>query len=318
MRGAFLDLDTLDNGDLDRTPLHEAVEDWTFHAQTAGNEVAAHIGDAEVLITNKVMVDSEALQTAPRLKLICVAATGTNNVDLEAAARRGIVVCNVRDYGTASVAEHTIALMLALIRHLPEYARAVEQGQWTQARSFSLYDFFPVGELNGRTLGIVGHGVLGGAVARIAECMGMRVLISERRGAEPRPGRTAFDSVLNQADILSLHCPLTPETAHLIGAGELDRLGPEAILINTARGGLVDSHALATALREGRLGGAGLDVLDQEPPPSDHPLLATDISNLIVTPHVAWASRNARQRLVDEMAQNIRAFQAGKPRNRVA
>lgn len=318
MRGVFLDMDTLDNGDLDRTPLNETVTDWIFHAQTAADEVTAHIGDAEVLITNKVMVDGAALRQAAHLKLICVAATGTNNVDLDAASSQGIVVCNVRDYGTASVAEHTIALMLALIRHLPEYARAVERGAWTSARSFSLYDYFPVGELNGRTLGIVGHGVLGGAVARIADCMGMRVLLSERSGATPRPGRVAFETVLDEADVLSLHCPLTPETAGLIGAAELDRLGPTAMLINTARGGLIDSQALAAALREGRLGAAGLDVLDREPPPADHPLLADDIPNLIITPHVAWASRTARQRLVDEMALNIRAFLAGTPRNRVA
>lgn len=318
MRGVCLDIDTLDNGDLDRNPLHEAVSHWTYHAQTSADQLSEHIGSAEVLVTNKVLVDAPALAAASSLKLICVAATGTNNVDLEAARKRGIVVCNVRDYGTASVAEHTIGLMLALVRHLPDYARAVAEGAWTRAHGFSLYDFFPIGELNGRTLGIVGHGVLGAAVGRIAEGFGMRVLIAERRGQAPRHGRTEFTEVLDQADVLSLHCPLTPETRHLIGAEEIERLGPTGILINTARGGLVDSQALADALRADRLAAAGLDVLDEEPPPADHPLLSPDVPNLIVTPHVAWASGTARQRLIDEMALNMRAYLAGTPRNRVA
>lgn len=319
MRAVFLDIDTVDNGDLDRSSLLEVVDDWTFHAQTDPDKLLDHIGDADILVTNKVSLkDEQVLSNTPRLKLICVAATGTDNVNLEAARRLGLNVSNVRDYCTTSVAEHTLALMLSSIRHMPQYGNAVNQGQWAIANSFSLKNFYSINELNGLTLGIVGYGVLGSAVSRIATNLGMNVLIAEQRGLKPRPHRLPFESVLEQADILTLHCPLTPETRGMIDSPEIDLLGPQAILINTARGELINSQSLANALREKRLGGAGIDVLEVEPPPANHPLLSGDIPNLIITPHIAWASHAARQRLLDELALNIQAFQRGVLRNQVA
>lgn len=319
MRAVFLDMDTVDNGDLDRSALFEVLEDWTFYAQTDADKLLEHIGNADILITNKVSLKDEwILSNAPCLKLICVAATGTDNVNLEGAHRLGIRVCNVRNYCTTSVAEHTIALMLSLIRHIPQYGNAVKQGQWAEADSFSLKNFFSINELNGLILGIIGYGVLGSAVSRMAKNLGMHIVIAEQRGRKPRANRETFESVLEQADILSLHCPLTPETAGMIDSPEINLLGPRAILINTARGELINSQSLAIALRERRLGGAGIDVLETEPPPANHPLLSDNIPNLIVTPHIAWASHAARQRLIDEIALNIHAFQKGNPRNQVA
>lgn len=310
MQGVFLDLDTLDRGDLDLSPLHDSLPGAVFHPYTDNAQALERIGDAEIVLLNKVRLDADAIARAPELRCICLAATGTDNVDLEAARARGVAVYNVRDYGSQSVGEHVFALLLALVRRLPDYHAAVGAGRWSQSRLPFLLDF-PIGELRGKRLAIVGHGVLGRAVERIAGCFGMEVIVAERRGAAPREGRVAFEEALEAADALSLHCPLTPETRHLIGAAEIDLLGPQALLVNTARGGLVDSHALADALREGRLGGAGLDVLDAEPPPADHPLLAGDLPNLVVTPHVAWASLRARQNVVQQMADNLNAFLRG-------
>jgi glycerate dehydrogenase len=311
MQGVFLDLDTLDCGDLDLSSLRELLPGATFHPYTDDEQALERIGEAEIVLLNKVQLTAEVIRRAPKLRCICLAATGTDNVDLEAAKNRGVPVYNVRDYGSQSVGEHVIALMLALVRGLTDYHSAVRAGQWSQSRMPFLLDF-PIGELYGKRLAIVGHGVLGSTVARMAECFGMEVIVAERRGTSPREGRVAFEEALATADVLSLHCPLTPDTRELIGAAEIDLLGPEALLINTARGGLVDSQALADALRDGRLGGAGLDVLDAEPPPADHPLLDAGIPNLIVTPHVAWASLRARQTVVQQMADALGTFLRGE------
>ena len=311
MQGVFLDLDTLDCGDLDLSPLHELLPGAVFHPYTDDEQALERVGDAEVVLLNKVQLTEEVIRRAPELRCICMAATGTDNVDLGAAKARGVPVYNVRDYGSQSVGEHAISLMLALVRRLADYHLAVRAGQWSQSRMPFLLDY-PIGELYGKRLAIVGHGVLGSTVGRMAECFGMEVVIAERRGIAPREGRVAFDEALKVADVLSLHCPLTPETRNLIGPAEIDLLGPDALLINTARGGLVDAQALAHALREGRLGGAGLDVLDSEPPPADHPLLESGIPNLIVTPHVAWASLRARQTVVRQMASALKAFLNGE------
>jgi glycerate dehydrogenase len=239
-------------------------------------------------------------------------------VDLDAAARRGIAVCNIRRYATPSVVQHVFALLLSLTRHLSDYQRAVQSGAWQRSGQFCLLDY-PIRELGGLTLGIVGYGELGQAVAATAEqAFGMRVLIAQRPGGSAEPGRLPLQQLLPQVDVLSLHCPLTPETRGLIGAEELALMKPDALLINTARGGIVDEVALATALLAGRLGGAGIDVLASEPPGSDSPLLQQPIPNLIVTPHIAWASRQSRQRLLDQLAQNIAAFMAGRPQNLVS
>lgn len=314
MLGVFLDRDTVDRGDLDLAALLGALPDWRLHTYTQPEQLAERLARATVVVSNKVRLDAEAFAAAPELRLVCVAATGTNNIDLEAAQRRGITVCNVRGYATPSVVQHVYALILALTTRLPEYQRDVAAGRWQDSPYFCLLDH-PIRELNGLTLGIVGYGELGSAVARVAPAFGMRVLIAQRPGGEPQPERLPLDALLPQVDILSLHCPLTPQTRGLLGARELALMKADALLINTARGGLVDEAALANALRAGRLGGAGIDVLAEEPPSDGSPLLARDIPRLIVTPHIAWASREARQRVFDEIAANIRAFHAGTPRN---
>lgn len=316
MLGIFLDRDTVDRGDMDVSVLETHLPHWRFYGLTSAAELHPRIADAEVVISSKVMLDEAALAAAPKLKLICIAATGTNNVDLAAAQRRGVVVCNVRGYATPSVVQHTMAVMLSLSMRLGKYRRAVMRGEWQQSPHFCMLDY-PIHELAGKKLGIVGYGELGQAVAKVAEAFGMQVLISQRPGGAPTPGRLPLHELLPRVDVLSLHCPLTPETHHLIGAKELALMKPTALLINTARGGIVDEVALADALRDNRLGGAGIDVLTTEPPRAGNPLLADDIPNLILTPHIAWASVESRQRLLDQIGLNIAAFLNGEPRNRV-
>ena len=314
MLGVFLDRDSLDCGDLDFNGIDRILPDLRYYPATAPDQVAARIAEAGVVISNKVMLDAAALHHAPRLRLICIAATGLNNVDLAAATSPGVTVCNCRGYSTAAVVQHVFALLLALVTRLSDYRQAVRDGRWRQASQFCLLDF-PIRELAGKTLGIVGHGELGRGVARVAEAFGMRVLIAQRPGAveEEQEGRVPLSILLPQVDVLSLHCPLTPETRGLIGPWELALMRRDAVLINTARGGLVDEAMLADALRKGALGGAGVDVLSLEPPVAGNPLLAPDIPNLIVTPHCAWGSRESRQRLVGQLAENVRGFFDGEP-----
>lgn len=313
MLGVFLDRDSLDRGDLDFASLDRILSDLRYYPATAPEQVAARIAQAEVVISNKVMLDAAALRQAGRLRLICVAATGVNNVDLAAAAARGITVCNCRGHVTPAVVQHVFALLLALCTRWPEYRQAVRDGRWQRASQFCLLDF-PIRELAGKTLGIVGYGELGRGVARVAEAFGMRVLLAQRPGTvEPEEGRFPLPILLPQLDVLSLHCPLTPDTRGLIGPWELALMRRDAILINTARGGLVDEVVLADALRQGALGGAGVDVLSLEPPVTGNPLLAPDIPNLIVTPHCAWGSRESRQRLVEQLAENIQGWRDGAP-----
>lgn len=316
MLGIFLDRDTVDRGDMDMSVLEARLPHWRFYGLTSPAELHERIADAEVVISNKVMLDEAALAAAPKLKLICIAATGTNNVDLAAAKRHGVVVCNVRGYATPSVVQHTMAVMLSLSMRLGRYRRAVMRGEWQQSPHFSMLDY-PIHELAGKKLGIIGYGELGHGVAKVAEAFGMEVLICQRPGGAPTPGRLPLHELLPLVDVLSLHCPLTPETRHLIGEKELALMKPSALLINTARGGIVDETALANALRDNRLGGAGVDVLTTEPPRSGNPLLADDIPNLILTPHIAWASVESRQRLLDQIGLNIGAFLSGAERNQV-
>ncbi len=316
MKGAFLDRATVDAGDLDLSPLAAVLPGHLSFDITPRETLIERLADCTVAITNKVPFDAAAFAALPQLRLVCVAATGVNHIDLDAARTRGVAVCNVRDYATASVTQHVWALILALTTRLGDCARDIAAGKWQESPHFSLLSH-PVRELAGRTLGIVGYGVLGRAVAAVAPCFGMQVLVAARRDESPPAGRMAFDTILREADVLSLHCPLTPETRGLIGACELAAMKPDALLINAARGALVDEAALAAALREGRLGGAGIDVLAEEPPRHGNPLLEPGIPNLIVTPHTAWAAREARQRCIDEIAANIAAFQQGVARNRV-
>jgi len=318
MRAVFLDYATVSfNGDLDPAALRRAMPGLELHDNTPQAAVPETIAGATVIVLNKLRITRETIAASPDLKLIVLAATGTNNVDLEAARERGIGVCNLRDYCTASVVQHVLGTMLLLTQRLREYDALVRSGAWALGDQFCLLDF-PIRELAGRKLGIVGRGALGKGVAHAASlALGMEVWVANRPGGEPHAGRHDLEDLLPQVDVLSLHCPLTPQTQGLIGAGELACMKPDALLINTARGALVDSQALADALRAGRLGGAAIDVLPQEPPLDGNPLLATDIPNLIVTPHIAWAAREARQRCLDEMAANVEDFVRGGHRGRV-
>ena len=311
----FLDRETLPSETVLRAPgfPHRMVE----HVRTRPEEVAARIATADIVITNKVPVRAEAIAGAGKLRFIAVSATGTDMIDLGACAERGIVVSNVRDYARTTVPEHTFALIFALRRSLLAYRDSVQAGRWQTASQFCFFDH-PIGDLAGSTIGIVGSGALGGAVADMARALGMTVLIAGRKGAAPGEGRMAFDAVLRRSDVITLHVPLTPDTRGLIGAEEFALMERRPILINTARGGLVDEAALGAALASGQIAGAGFDVATAEPPSADHPLMALlQYPNFILTPHIAWASREAIQSLADQTIDNIEAFHTGQPQNLV-
>jgi glycerate dehydrogenase len=290
--------------------------DLTVHRRTLPGEVAGRIAEADIVITNKVAVSGQALQSAPRVKLIAVAATGTDMIDIEACRKRGIVVSNIRNYAINTVPEHTFALILTLRRSILSYRDSVLKGRWQEAGQFCFFDH-PVRDLAGSTLGVIGDGVLGKAVADLGKAFGMRVLFSDYKGTTGMgPLYTPFEQVLRQSDVITLHTPLIPTTRNMIGAAEFAVMERRPLLINTARGGLVDEDALAEALREGRLAGAGFDVATIEPPPRDHVLMRLlEMPNFILTPHVAWASREAIQSLADQLVDNVDAFVAGKPKN---
>lgn len=315
MKALFLDYDTVSNGDLDLSSLSAAVGDLRL-CESDDAKTGERIRDAHIVLLNKVELSRELLRSAAQLKLIAVAGTGTNNIDLIAAQELGVAVCNVRGYCTSSVVQHVWGLILSLTQHVSDYARLARDGSWTRNETLTVLSH-PIRELDGRVFGVVGWGELGRGAARVAEAFGMRVVVASRSGQNPRPDRVELKDLLAMADIVSLHCPLNDSTRGLIGARELALMKPDALLINTARGALVDGKALAAALKTGRLGGAGIDVLAQEPPSDSDPLLAPDIPNLILTPHVAWAARQARQRCIDDMAASIRDFVAGGRRSRV-
>jgi glycerate dehydrogenase len=317
MRAVFLDYATVSpHSDLDPSALRRALPELELRGHTAQTEVRDAVAGAECVLLNKLCIDREIMACTPTLRLVVLAATGTNNVDLEAAREHGVAVCNLRDYCTASVVQHVLGVLLLLTHRLREYDALVRSGAWQRGEQFCLLEY-PIRELTGRRMGIVGYGALGKGVARAATAFGMEVVVANRPGGARVPGRLDLDDLLPTADVLSLHCPLTPATRGLIGERELCRMKPDAILVNTARGALVDSRALAAALRSGRLGGAAIDVLSQEPPVDGDPLLEGDIPNLVVTPHIAWAAREARQRCIDEMALNVDDFRRGGHRGRV-
>ncbi|MDO9468278.1 MAG: D-2-hydroxyacid dehydrogenase [Thiobacillus sp.] len=296
-----------------RAPSFE--HDWIDHDQTRPEDVVARLQGASIVVSNKVRLSADILAQAPGVKLIAVSATGTDNVDLAYCREHGIVVSNIRGYAVNTVPEHAFMLMLALRRNLLGWREDVRAGLWEKTDQFCLFTR-PVNDLHGSILGLVGYGSLGHGMHKIAEAFGMRVLIAEHEGAATtRAGHTPFDQVLAEADVISLHAPLTAETRHMISIREFGLMKPTALLINTARGNLVDEAALAVALTSGRIAGAGFDVLAVEPPRDGSPLLALDLPNFILTPHVAWSSREAMQTLADQLVDNIDVFVAGAPRN---
>lgn len=327
MRAVFLDFGTVSHDDLDTASLERVLPGITLHATSTEAQVDERIAGCEFILTNKLNITRARMRAVPGLRFIGLTATGTNNIDLEAAKELGIAVCNIRDYCTVSLVQHVLGVMLLLTHRFREYGQAAVDGTWMRSEQFTVAAG-PIRELAGKVLGIVGYGSLGKAVAKAArDALGMRILVAERpgekRGREADtatsigPVRATLDELLRTADVLSLHCPLTPATTGLIGRHELALMKPDALLINTARGALIDLDALVAALKAGDLGGAAIDVLPKEPPTEGSPLFEPGIPNLIVTPHVAWAAVEARQRAVDELALNIEDFLRGGRRGRV-
>lgn len=316
IHAVLLDADTLGPG-LHLDALAASVDHFTAWPATSAADTAARIRDADIVISNKVPLTADLLASAPRLKLILVAATGTNNVDLSAARAQGITVCNCQSYGSESVAQHTVALMLALATQLHGYASDVDDGRWSGQRNFCLLHR-PITTLAGKRLLIVGHGHIGQRVATLARAFAMDVVLAQLPWRPAQSGRVAFDTALAHADIVSLHCPQTADTERLMDADRLARMKAGSWLINVARGGLIDEPALLQALRQGPLAAAALDVLGVEPPPHDHPLLAAKLPNLLITPHTAWAALPARQALVNQLTENLRAFLRGTPQRVVS
>jgi glycerate dehydrogenase len=325
VKAAFLDFDSLGPADIDASALLATLPDIALYPFSTDADIDGRAAGCEVLLVNKVRLDRARLESMPALRLVCLAATGTDNVDLGAARERGIAVCNIRNYATASVVQHVFGLLLALTLRLPEYRELLGRGAWERSAHFCLLDF-PSRELAGRTLAIVGYGHLGRAVGAVGHALGMRVIAGRSlrppgeatfTPATPDVDRLALPQLLAAADVISLHCPLTAGTRHLVNRESLGWMRRDAVLINTARGDLVDYPALLTALQLGMLGGAGIDVLPEEPPAAGHPLLDARLPNLIVTPHIAWAARESRQRALDEVVANVRDFFAGGQRNRV-
>ena len=312
MKAVFLDQSSLDLNDLDLKPLIAVFDHLTLYPSTRSDQIVERIQDADVVISNKVVLDAETIRQCKNLKLILISATGTNNIDLVQAKAQGIVVCNCQAYGTSAVAQHTLMLMLALSTSLIQYNHAVQQGQWNKASQFCLLDF-PIVELAGKTLGIIGYGELGQTVAKLAKAFDMNVIVGAIPNRPHVDGRVPVRALFSQVDYLSLHCPLTDDTRDLIDADAFDLMKPTAFLINCARGGIVNEQALADALRQGKIAGAATDVLTVEPPKNGNVLLEDDIPNLIITPHSAWGSVDARQRIVQQLVENTQAFQSGKP-----
>ncbi len=330
MKVVFLDTHSLDCDDIDFTPLQELPIELELWEQTNEQQREERIQFAEIVITNKVVLDKSLLTTAKDLKLVCIAATGTNNVALKAANKLNIQVCNVTAYATASVVQHVFALLTSLQGRLNVHHQSAIGGEWSHSKSFCVLSY-PYSELQGKTFGIIGYGELGKAVASVAQSFGMKLLTAERpyknvntsmtqqESATPVGGclRVPFETLISESDVISLHCPLVEDTRDLMDANAFIKMKSTALLINTARGGIVNEIDLLLALQSGSIGGAALDVLETEPPPASHPLFSYKGSNLIITPHIAWSSRESRQRLLDQLVENILSFLNGQLRNSV-
>ena len=288
------------------------------YERTQPDQLASRLAEADIVIVNKVKLDAQAILAAPRLKMIAVAATGTDNVDLAACRERGVVVSNIRNYAVHTVPEHTFALIFALRRSICAYRDSVRTGRWQQAQQFCFFDH-PIRDLAGSTLGVIGDGVLGQAVAAMGRALGMKPLFAAYKGSfDMGPLYTPFDELLARSDVITLHCPLAPATRNMIGAEEFRRMARRPLLINTARGGLVDEQAVGAALAAGQIAGAAFDVVSVEPPPMDHPFMSLLARpDFLLTPHVAWASEEAVQGLADQLIDNIEAFAGNTPVNLV-
>jgi glycerate dehydrogenase len=316
MKAVFLDCQTF-SSTIDFTAIEQQVSEVVYYGSTSPEQVLERCKNMEVLITNKVVLTAELLAQLPALKLICIAATGYNNIDIKAAKALDIAVTNVSGYAGQSVAQYVLAQILEYYQQTSHHNANTEQGNWQKSETFC-YHGNEITELSGKTLGIIGHGNLGKSVAKLADAFGMNILISERvNSSKTRQGRVNFDQVISQADILSLHCPQTTDTENLINANVLDKMKATAMLINTARGALVNSADLLAALTTKKIAYAVLDVLEQEPPSADHPLLNAKLANLKITAHIAWASSEAQQRLIDLLSKNIAAFKQGEHLNRL-
>lgn len=330
MKAVFLDTGSLDCDDIDFSALHELPIELEIWKQTSTQQREERIRFAEIVITNKVVLDEKLIKSAENLKLICIAATGTNNVDLKAANNQSIQVCNVTGYATASVVQHVFSLLTSLQGRLATHHQAAIGGEWARSTNFCVLDY-SYSELHGKIFGIIGYGELGKAVANVAQSFGMKLLVAERPYKNENSGgdnqeivtpsggclRVPLKTLISESDVVSLHCPLVEDTRDLINAKIFGNMKHSALLINTARGGIVNEIDLLLALQAGAIGGAALDVLETEPPPESHPLFSYQGSNLIITPHIAWASRESRQRLLDQLVSNILSYFSGPLRNLV-
>jgi glycerate dehydrogenase len=320
MKAAFLDWDSLNGSELDPACLNNLPVEWQYHPNISPAELGSLISDLDIVVSNKVLLDQSLLTRATQLKLVCVAATGTNNVDLESARKRNIPVCNVRGYATESVVQHVFMLLLNLSRRFNQYQKAIKNGDWQRSEHFCFFKY-PVESLTGKIMGIIGFGELGQAVATMAKQFGMDVIVAESMIAKKQIlanyQRVNLETLLSSSDVVSLHCPLTEQTRDLIDKEEFSLMKSSAFLINTARGGIVNENALIAALKTNQIAGAATDVLTTEPPVNGNPLLESDLSSLIITPHIAWGTKQARQKLIEKVAENIDAWLKGRTINQV-
>lgn len=311
MHGVILDSKTIGK-DVDIGPITNLLDSWDVFDLTDSSETNQRIHDADVVLTNKVKIDKSNLGAAKKLKFVSVLATGTDHIDLEEAFKSGVQISNVRGWCTPSVTQHTVALLLSLTNKVSQYSADVYSGKWQSSDTFALLNYHTE-ELSGKTLGIFGFGELGKAFSSVMRSFGAKILLGEKKNRRPREGRTSFEATLEKSDFISLHCPLTRENTHMIDEAALKRMKGSAFLVNTARGGLINSRHLLDALSSGEIAGAALDVLEEEPPSESELLSASKIPNLIISPHVAWSAVESRKRLVEQTQENIKSFLRGQP-----
>lgn len=315
-KACILDFSSLASVDLDLSALNALPFEWTFYDSTPAEKTSDRIAGVDVILSNKVVINEALLKDNPQIKLIIILATGTNNVDLDAAKSLGVPVCNIVAYSTESVVQQTFAMMLSLRTHQRDYDNAISRGDWCKSSFFGLLDY-PVSEVFGKTLGIIGYGAIGKRVKQVAEAFGMKVLVAESLSGEVKPARTALDDLYKAADVVSIHSPLTPESKNLVDVKAFALMKPTALLLNMGRGGIVNEQDLAEALKGGQIKAAAVDVLSEEPPRHDHILLDASIPNLLLAPHTAWASVEARQELLDQVVKMLQSFPNGPYMNRV-